>query len=428
MEQVITVSQVNKYLKLKMDHDVRLSDIYISGEISNFTNHSKSGHFYFSLKDESSAIKAVMFRQHSCNVKFTPKDGQKVIVRGQVSVFERDGIYQVYVTEIVPDGAGTLALAFEELKEKLKNEGLFDEKHKKSLPLYPEKIGIVTSPTGAAVQDMLNVFKRRYPLCELVIYPALVQGDNAAKTITDGIKYFYLKNMVDVIIIARGGGSAEDLWCFNDEALAREIYASHIPVVSAVGHETDFTIADFVSDLRAPTPSAAAELCTPDINSLRYNLSEFSDRSEALIKSRLEMFSKQLEYFENRPCLKNAEYYLKSMKDKLLSLMSRPCISRTDTLFDNQKTKLIQLNDKLNSATEKIYFENKAKLLSLAAKLDALSPLKVLTRGYSFVTKQDKLVSCKSLSPDDEVSVRFYDGTAQAKILTKTERGNYNVK
>jgi len=426
LEQVITVSQVNKYLKLKMDHDVRLNDIYIGGEISNFTNHIKSGHFYFSLKDEESAVKAVMFRQHSSKVKFTPKDGQKVIVRGQVSVFERDGIYQIYVAEMIPDGAGNLALAFEELKEKLKNEGLFEESHKKPLPAYPEKIGIVTSPTGAALQDMLNIFGRRYPLCELIIYPALVQGDGAAKSIIDGIKYFSSKNEVDIIIISRGGGSAEDLWCFNDETLAREIYASDIPVVSGVGHETDFTIADFAADLRAPTPSAAAELCTPDINSLRYQLSELFEKSELLIKRKLSSSAQNLSLLESRPCLKNSEFYLQSMREKLKSFLSRPCLSKPNELFEKQKTNLNLLNDRIYTITERLNLEKRAQLSGLASKLDALSPLKVLTRGFSVVTKQDVPVTAKTLLTDDLISIHFYDGTAQARVTSINEsRENY---
>ncbi len=423
MEQVISVSQVNKYLKLKMDHDVRLSDIYIGGEISNFTNHVKSGHFYFSLKDSESIIKAVMFRQYASDVKFTPKDGQKVIVRGQVSVFERDGIYQIYVTEMQPDGAGNLALAFEELKEKLKVEGIFDDRHKKPLPSYPEKIGIVTSPTGAAIQDMLNIFKRRYPLCELVLYPALVQGENAAKTVINGIRYFNNIEKVDVIIIGRGGGSAEELWCFNDEMLAREIYASEIPVVSAVGHETDFTISDFSADLRAPTPSAAAELCTPDINTLLFRVSELSQKLNSVIENKLSYYNEKIHNLENRPCLSDVQFYIDNMRSKLNFFLSRPCLSKPEELFEKQKTRLNQNISAVSALSEQLLYKRRFELVNYASKLDGLSPLKVLTRGFSAVTKDKNIVTAKGLSAGDEISILFHDGTADARVTSVKERG-----
>ncbi|MBQ7799557.1 MAG: exodeoxyribonuclease VII large subunit [Oscillospiraceae bacterium] len=423
MEQVISVSQVNKYLKLKMDHDVRLSDIYISGEISNFTNHAKSGHFYFSLKDNDSVIKAVMFRQNALNVKFAPKDGQKVIVRGQVSVFERDGIYQIYVAEMKLDGAGDLALEFEQLKEKLKTEGIFDEAHKKPLPKYPEKIGIVTSPTGAAIQDMFNIFGRRYPLCELVLYPALVQGENSAKTIVNGIKYFNNNEKVDVIIIGRGGGSAEELWCFNDEALAREIYASEIPVVSAVGHETDFTISDFAADLRAPTPSAAAELCTPDVNTLLFRISELSQKLNSVVDNKLKNYSEKLISLENRPCLSDVQFYIDNMRSKLNFFLSRPCLSKPEELFERQKTLLKQKVFDVSALSEQIMHKRRLKLVNCASKLDALSPLKVLTRGFSAVTKDSGIVTAQSLREGDEISILFHDGSADACVTSVKERG-----
>ncbi len=423
MEQVISVSQVNKYLKLKMDHDVRLSDIYIGGEISNFTNHVKSGHFYFSLKDSESIIKAVMFRQHASNVKFTPRDGQKVVVRGQISVFERDGIYQIYVTEMLPDGAGNLALAFEELKEKLKSEGIFDEAHKKPLPSYPEKIGIVTSPTGAAIQDMLNILGRRYPLCELVLYPALVQGENAAKTAINGIRYFNNNEKVDVIIIGRGGGSAEDLWCFNDEMLAREIYESEIPIVSAVGHETDFTISDFAADLRAPTPSAAAELCTPDTNTLLFRISELSQKLNSVIENKLSYYGEKIHNLENRPCLSDVQFYIDNMRSKLNFFLSRPCLSRPEELFEKQKTRLSQNVSAVSALSEQLLHKRRLSLVNYASKLDGLSPLKVLTRGFSAVTKDKNIVTASSLSTGDEISILFHDGTADARVTSVKERG-----
>lgn len=423
MDHAITVSQINRYLKLKMDHDVKLNNICVVGEISNFTNHLKSGHFYFSLKDNESSIKAVMFHQHASKVNFSPKDGQKVIIYGQISVFERDGIYQIYATKMLPDGAGELALAFEQLKEKLQNEGLFDLSHKKPLPPYPEKIGIITSPMGAAVQDMLNIFSRRFPACKLLIYPALVQGDRAAESIMNGIEYFHTKESVDVIVIGRGGGSAEDLWCFNDEMLARSIYNSKTPIVSCIGHETDFTIADFVSDLRAPTPSAAAELCVPDSNTVRYQLSELGKKTETIIRNKLDILYDRINMLSQRPCLKNSDFYLQGFRLHLSQLMLRPCIAKPETLLEGAKTRLEQNKTRLLNAINQTQFAHKAKLSELSTKLDALSPLKVLSRGYSLVTQGFKSVSAKELVVDDEISIRFWDGNVEAKVTSKKGSG-----
>ena len=419
MEQAITVSQLNRYLKLKMEHDVKLKNICVIGEISNFTNHINSGHLYFSLKDNEAVIKAVMFHKNASKLAFSPKDGQKVIVFGQVSVYERDGIYQIYITKMMPDGAGELALKFEQLKEKLQNEGLFDLSHKKPLPQYPERIGIITSPTGAAIEDMLNIFTRRFPACNLLLYPALVQGDNAAKTLIDGINFFNNNEKVDVIVIGRGGGSAEDLWCFNDESLARRIYSSDIPVVSCIGHETDFTIADFVSDLRAPTPSAAAELCVPDESTVRYQLSELNRKAEKTVQGQIEIFSDKIKMLSQRPCLSSSDFYIKNLKLKLSQLMLRPCLLKPDTLFNDSKTRLNKNESELFNLAGKTFLVKRAKLSELSAKLDALSPLKVLSRGYSLVTKDLKTVSANSLEIDDEISIKFFDGTVNAKVTSK---------
>ncbi len=419
MEQAITVSQLNRYLKLKIEHDVKLNNICVIGEISNFTNHIKSGHLYFSLKDNQSVIKAVMFRQQAIKLAFSPKDGQKVIVCGQVSVYERDGTYQIYATKMLPDGAGELALKFEQLKEKLQNEGLFDLAHKKPIPSYPEKIGIITSPTGAAIEDMLNIFSRRFPVSQLLLYPALVQGDNAAKTLIDGINYFDENEKVDVIVIGRGGGSAEDLWCFNDEGLARRIYNSIVPIVSCIGHETDFTIADFVSDLRAPTPSAAAELCVPDSNTVRYQLSELNSKAEKTVQSQINFFSDKLKMLSQRPCLSSSDFYLINLRLKLSQLMLRPCISNPEDLYKSYRLQLNQNKSLLSNTINQINIINRARLSELSAKLDALSPLKVLSRGYSLVTKDLRTVSASGLEIDDEISIQFCDGKVNAKVTSK---------
>ena len=275
---VLSVSQLNRYIKMNFDADENLANIFISGEISNFTNHYRTGHLYFTLKDDSAAVRAVMFNSSAKRLKFMPEDGMKVIARGRVSVYEASGQYQLYVDDMQPDGVGALNLAYEQLKEKLQKEGLFSELHKKPLPPYPEKVGVITSPTGAAVRDIINVLGRRFPYAEIVFCPVLVQGDGAHLQLTDAVNLFNSERAADVIIIGRGGGSIEDLWEFNDEGLARAVYNSEIPVISAVGHETDFTICDFVADMRAPTPSAAAELAVPDANELQYALSALKNR------------------------------------------------------------------------------------------------------------------------------------------------------
>lgn len=263
-EQAVTVTQLNRYIKAKLSLDPKLSGLTVKGELSNFKCHQKSGHFYFTLKDEFCAVKAVMFRQNASRVRFAPEDGMKVIVTCSVQVYERDGVYQLYCEAMQPDGIGELYLAFEQRKEKLQKEGLFDPAHKRPLPRYPKRIGVVTSKTGAALQDILNILRRRYPIAEVVLFSALVQGEEAPASIVQGIRSAGKCSDLDVLIVGRGGGSMEDLWAFNDEAVAHAAYDSPVPVVSAVGHEVDFTILDFVADLRAPTPSAAAELCTPE--------------------------------------------------------------------------------------------------------------------------------------------------------------------
>ncbi|MBQ3004952.1 MAG: exodeoxyribonuclease VII large subunit, partial [Clostridia bacterium] len=264
----ITVSQLNAYLKSIIEYDDNLRDFYLKGEISNFTNHYRTGHLYMTLKDGESQVKAVMFRSAAQKLKFRPENSMQIIARGRISVYERDGQYQFYIEEMQPDGVGALALAFEQLKKKLENEGLFSKEYKKPIPEFPERIGVVTSPTGAAIQDILNVLGRRYPKAEVIFAPVQVQGDSASGQIAKAIFEFNQKKCADVLIVGRGGGSIEDLWAFNEEVVARAVFASKIPIISAVGHETDFTICDFVADLRAPTPSAAAELATPDIDKL----------------------------------------------------------------------------------------------------------------------------------------------------------------
>ena len=416
MDKAITVSQLNRYIKLKIDHDIKLKDIYICGEISNFTNHTKSGHYYFTLKDNDSLIKAIMFRQNAQNLKLTLNDGLKVVVRGQVSVFERDGTYQIYVTDIKLDGEGDLAHKFELLKEKLKNQGLFNDEYKKQIPKYPENIGIITAPTGAAIKDIENVFSRRFPCAELYLYPALVQGDGAAKSLVSGIEFFNRKNQVDIILIGRGGGSTEDLWCFNDEELALAVFNSKIPIISCVGHETDFTIIDYVADLRAPTPSAAAELSVPDENSLRYQLDLLYKKIGKTLNDKLFILSKSLDNLKDRESLKNIDYYIKNREEKLIGLMSRPVLKNPQKFLDANAANLELLKTRLTSSISNRQIKCEANFAKLCASVDMLSPLKVLSRGYALATKEDTPVTANNLSVNDEISVKFCDGNITAKV------------
>lgn len=363
---VLSVSQLNRYIKMNFDADENLVNIFISGEISNFTNHYRTGHLYFTLKDDSAAVRAVMFNSSAKRLKFMPEDGMKVIARGRVSVYEASGQYQLYVDDMQPDGVGALNLAYEQLKEKLQKEGLFSELHKKPLPPYPEKVGVITSPTGAAVRDIINVLGRRFPYAEIVFCPVLVQGDGAHLQLTDAVNMFNSERAADVIIIGRGGGSIEDLWEFNDEGLARAVYNSDIPVISAVGHETDFTICDFVADMRAPTPSAAAELAVPDANELQYALSALKNRMFLNVSSGIADRRSRLEYLTSKGALKSP--------DEMLSNRSQ----RLDTAFS-----------KMLSSYENRIGGKKVEFISAATALSKLDPMSVLMRGFAFVSDKN---------------------------------------
>lgn len=363
---VLSVSQLNRYIKMNFDADENLANIFISGEISNFTNHYRTGHLYFTLKDDSAAVRAVMFNSSAKRLKFMPEDGMKVIARGRVSVYEASGQYQLYVDDMQPDGVGALNLAYEQLKEKLQKEGLFSELHKKPLPPYPEKVGVITSPTGAAVRDIINVLGRRFPYAEIVFCPVLVQGEGAHLQLTDAVNLFNSERAADVIIIGRGGGSIEDLWEFNDEGLARAVYNSDIPVISAVGHETDFTICDFVADMRAPTPSAAAELAVPDANELQYALSALKNRMFLNVSSGIADRRSRLEYLTSKGALKSP--------DEMLSNRSQ----RLDTAFS-----------KMLSSYENRIGGKKVEFISAATALSKLDPMSVLMRGFAFVSDKN---------------------------------------
>lgn len=397
---VLSVSQLNRYIKMNFDADENLANIFISGEISNFTNHYRTGHLYFTLKDDSAAVRAVMFNSSAKRLKFMPEDGMKVIARGRVSVYEASGQYQLYVDDMQPDGVGALNLAYEQLKEKLQKEGLFSEHHKKPLPPYPEKVGVITSPTGAAVRDIINVLGRRFPYAEIVFCPVLVQGEGAHLQLTDAVNLFNSERAADVIIIGRGGGSIEDLWEFNDEGLARAVYNSEIPVISAVGHETDFTICDFVADMRAPTPSAAAELAVPDANELQYALSALKNRMFLNVSSGIADRRSRLEYLTSKGALKSP--------DEMLSNRSQ----RLDTAFS-----------KMLSSYENRIGGKKVEFISAATALSKLDPMSVLMRGFAFVSDENgkNVYSSQALAKGDKINVRFHDGSAVCEVKEITQ-------
>ena len=385
---------------MNFDADENLANIFISGEISNFTNHYRTGHLYFTLKDDSAAVRAVMFNSSAKRLKFMPEDGMKVIARGRVSVYEASGQYQLYVDDMQPDGVGALNLAYEQLKEKLQKEGLFSELHKKPLPPYPEKVGVITSPTGAAVRDIINVLGRRFPYAEIVFCPVLVQGDGAHLQLTDAVNMFNSERAADVIIIGRGGGSIEDLWEFNDEGLARAVYNSEIPVISAVGHETDFTICDFVADMRAPTPSAAAELAVPDANELQYALLALKNRMFLNVSSGIADRRSRLEYLTSKGALKSP--------DEMLSNRSQ----RLDTAFS-----------KMLSSYENRIGGKKVEFISAATALSKLDPMSVLMRGFAFVSDKNgkNVYSSQALAKGDKINVRFHDGSAVCEVKEITQ-------
>ncbi len=398
--KILSVSQVNMYIKALLDEIPQVKNVYICGEISNFKHYYNSGHMYFTLKDDKSQLKAVMFKNDNYRLKFTPENGMKVICFGQVGVYERDGVYQLYCRDMQPDGVGALTIAFEQLKVQLAEEGLFDEEHKKAIPKFPQKIGVATSKMGAAVEDIKNVISRRYPLCEIIIVPTMVQGESAAQDIADSIRFIDENLGVDTIIVGRGGGSLEDLWAFNTEIVARAVYACKTPIISAVGHETDFTISDFVSDMRAPTPSAAAELAVPDIKSLIFQLNNFSVSIE-----------KSLDFK-----ISQCENSIKRYKD----FFSK---SNVDLFYANIRDKMAQYNEKLKDSITRI-IENQTNTLSKNAEmLDNLSPLKILSRGYSVVKneKSDIVTDSENINVGDNVEIILSNGAFKATVNEVTK-------
>ncbi len=392
--KAISVTDLNYYIKNKIADDEYLNNVLIKGEISNFKHHY-TGHMYFTLKDDTSLIKCIMFKSYTTNLKFVPKDGMSVLAFGTVSVFERDGVYQLYCKGMQEEGMGSLYTAYEQLKEKLDKEGLFREEYKQKLPIMPKIIGVLTSNTGSVIKDIINVSTRRNPNVYIRLYPVPVQGEGAGTKIAEAIKIMNDKKLADVLILARGGGSLEDLWPFNEEIVARAIYNSKIPIVSAVGHETDFSISDFVADLRAPTPSAAAEIVVPNIVNIKQNLDTYNIRLKNALKKKVEIMKMRYE-----KCMKSRIYTdpLKIVNDNYLKL---------DII-----TKSI-----INSMNKKMQL-SKTEAIKNFSKLDALSPLKTLSRGYSIVEKDTKIVKdAQELQKDDIVKIRLSNGNKEAKIL-----------
>ncbi len=390
---VFSVSDLNNFIKNIFETNRTLSSVTVRGEISNFVNH-RSGHLYFSLKDADGQIRAVMFRSRAATLKFMPESGMKVVVHGSVTVFPRDGSYQIYVSSMQPDGIGALYLAYEQMKARLAEEGLFDEEHKLSIPEIPSRIGVITSPTGAAVRDIINVTGRRFPNAEVFVYPALVQGDGAEESLIKALDYLDRSRLCDVIIIGRGGGSIEDLWAFNSEKLARRIYEATTPVISAVGHETDFTICDFVADMRAPTPSAAAEIAVPDRRELMLRIDSYDERLTLALQRKLTRARERLDY-------------LKSMTDKFT----------VSNLVAVRRDAVARLGEKANLLIRGYLDRAKDRLMASVGKADALSPLSILSRGYSIAELNGRIIkSASELKIGDDVQIKLSDGRVSAAV------------
>ncbi|MBE6554291.1 MAG: exodeoxyribonuclease VII large subunit [Ruminococcaceae bacterium] len=389
---VLSITQLNDYIKMILDGDRVLSDVWVRGEISNFTA-PRSGHFYLTLKDVDGQVRSVMFRTHAARLPFRPEDGMKVLAHGRVSVYGPTGQYQLYLDELQPDGAGALAMQYEQLRRKLEGEGLFEASRKRKIPEMPMRIGVITSPVGAAVQDIRNILRRRFPCAEMILFPSAVQGVEAVPQLCLGIEFFGMTEMCDVIIIGRGGGSAEDLWAFNDETLARTIAACPIPVISAVGHESDFTICDFVADLRAPTPSAAAELAVPDRGEILMQLRSMQARMQRAAMTRLER------------------------ERLLLRRLERSRIfEKPEAMLDRHRMRVSEMETRLDRLVDTKLERARHALRASAAKLEALSPLSVLTRGYAAVSRDGvALTSAGSVRVGDRIDIRFSDGCVSAR-------------
>lgn len=444
---IYSVKEITRRIKNLFEQDDDLQDVWIRGELSNFTHHS-SGHMYFTVKDEASRIRAVMFAGNNRYLRFIPKNGNRVIIRGSITIFERDGQYQLYAKEMQPDGIGSLYLAYEQLKEKLTREGLFDPQYKKPLPLYPKTIGVITSPTGAAIRDIITTIRRRYPLGRILLLPVLVQGEQAPFSISQAIDYMNQRKDADVLIIGRGGGSIEELWAFNEEIVARSIFHSQIPIISAVGHETDFTIADFVADIRAATPTAAAEIAVPHILELREKIDRLQDRMLGAMKQKVRdgrnrLLRAEKSYVFRQPGRQVLQYQqaLDRLQDRLKYSMKEQIAAQQNrwkeqhrlllSVAPDLKLELLykqnqQFQHRLERAIKALWRDRLRQANHLMGKLDALSPLKVMGRGYALVFKEDEekkmlVQSVKVVETGDQIHVKLFDGELICEVHGKKE-------
>ncbi|MBQ9160586.1 MAG: exodeoxyribonuclease VII large subunit [Methanobrevibacter sp.] len=415
-DKTFTVSQINAYINKKLKQDVNLKNIYVRGEISNYKTYP-SGHSYFTLKDKKSQISAVMFKGSKRFLKFEPKNGMKVIVKGKVEVYETNGKYQLYAVRITEDGIGELHIAFEQLKKKLEKEGLFDDAHKKEIPKYPKRIGVITAQTGAAIRDIITTIKKRYPICEILVFSTLVQGDMAAEQIVRKIR-FSQKFDLDTLIVGRGGGSIEDLWPFNEEIVAREIYACKTPVISAVGHEIDYTISDFVADKRAPTPTGAAVLAVPDLAEVKYKVNQIEDKITRNIQDRLMQNKRKLDNISQKQIFKNPESIYEIKEMNLDSLIAKLDYASKSIITEN-KNRLFKLeNSVILKNPEEITKSKRIEFEKNIDKLKVLNPLLTLKRGYTMAKVGDKIISSsKDVESGDELDIEFDDGTVNTKVI-----------
>lgn len=415
-EKYITVTQLTRYIKYKIDNDTNLNEVFLKGEISNFKAHSR-GHFYFTIKDENSRINAIMFSSATKKVKFTPQDGMKVLVTGKISVFEANGGYQIYVNDMLEDGIGNLYIAYEQLKKKLELEGLFSQEYKKAIPKIPTRIGVITAPTGAAIKDIISTIKRRWPLVEVYLFPALVQGETAKEDIARQIENAQNYNL-DTLIVGRGGGSIEDLWAFNEEIVARAIFNCNIPVISAVGHEIDFTIADFVADLRAPTPTGAAELAVPQIADVKNYLNQLKIRINKTMQHKLNIEKQRLLEITDRYIFKNPINIYQVKEQQFDNLIDRLKYSATSLLNIKEK-KLINIKNSYVLTKPFSIIDNKSnKYLQLISKLETLSPLETIKRGYTITKKDNKVItSINQVKKKDQLDLSLTDGNIKVEVL-----------
>lgn len=416
-DKYISVSQLTRYIKYKIDNDVNLNEVFLKGEISNFKAHSR-GHFYFTLKDEGSRINAIMFASQTKKIKFVPQDGMKVLVTGKISVFEANGGYQIYVNEMLEDGVGNLYIAYEQLKKKLENEGLFNKDHKKEIPHIPKRVGVVTAPTGAAIKDIISTIKRRWPLTEIYLFPSLVQGEDAKEDIVKQIKKaenFYLP--LDTLIVGRGGGSIEDLWPFNEEIVARAIYECKIPTISAVGHEIDFTIADFVADLRAPTPTGAAEMAVPQLSDMKNYLNQVNIRLNNTINNKINNNKRKLNDIMARNIFKNPMIIYEKKELYFDSILERLKFSLKSLTSAKEKELIKVKNSYILKNPHQLLEKKGNKYLQLVSKLETLSPLLTLQRGYNMTKKEGKVITKSTdLKKKDIIEIVFSDGSVNAEI------------